>query len=188
MILYHASSTNDIKYLEPRISNHNTPLVYFSSKRENVLVYLSNSIEKFCKESNFNYNGIYSKWGPYGFNKDGIMRIEEYYPNALYETYKGVRGYIYTVSDTKNTEKLNDIPFAYISKEKIKTDSIEHIDDAYKAIEEAVKQGKLIVSKYEDLSENKHKWIEETIKEQYEEAKDHPEYRYFLKNKFPFLT
>lgn len=79
---YHASQTKNIKVLEPRVSNHNIPLIYFSSKRENVLVYLSNAIEKFCKETNFNYNGIYSKWGPYSFTKDGIIQLEEYYPNA----------------------------------------------------------------------------------------------------------
>ena len=58
---YHASQTPKIKELKPRISNHNKPLIYFSNKRENVLVYLSNAIEKYCKENNFNYNGIWSK-------------------------------------------------------------------------------------------------------------------------------
>jgi len=41
---YHASQTANIKVLEPRISNHNIPLIYFSTKRENVLVYLSNAV------------------------------------------------------------------------------------------------------------------------------------------------
>lgn len=46
---YHASRTGNIKKLEPRISNHGIPLVYFSTKPENTLVYLSNAVEKFCK-------------------------------------------------------------------------------------------------------------------------------------------
>ena len=37
---FHASQIEKIKALEPRISNHNIPLIYFSDKRENVLVYL----------------------------------------------------------------------------------------------------------------------------------------------------
>ena len=69
---YHASQIKNIKILEPRISNHNKPLIYFSKKRENVLVYLSNAIEKYAKENGFEYNGIFSKWGPYSF-KDGIF-------------------------------------------------------------------------------------------------------------------
>ena len=47
---FHASQVKGIKVLEPRISNHNIPLVYLSAKRENTLVYLSNAVEKFCKE------------------------------------------------------------------------------------------------------------------------------------------
>ena len=64
---YHASRIKDIKVLEPRKSNHNIPLVYLSVKRENTLVYLSNAVEKFCKEKGFQYEGVWSKWGPYGF-------------------------------------------------------------------------------------------------------------------------
>ena len=40
---YHASSVKGITRLTPQSSNHGIPLVYFSTKRENVLVYLSNS-------------------------------------------------------------------------------------------------------------------------------------------------
>lgn len=88
IIYYHASQVGVIFILEPRVSNHNIPLIYLSKKRENVLVYLSNAIEKYCKEKGFKYNGNYSKWGPYGFSKDGKLYIEEYYPNALINTYK----------------------------------------------------------------------------------------------------
>lgn len=47
---YHASQIAGIEVLEPRTSNHNTPLIYFSTKRENVLVYLSNAIENIVKK------------------------------------------------------------------------------------------------------------------------------------------
>ena len=33
---YHASPFANIRQLEPRISNHGVPLIYFSKKRENV--------------------------------------------------------------------------------------------------------------------------------------------------------
>lgn len=96
---YHASQTPDIKTLEPRVSNHGIPLIYFSEKRENVLVYLSNAIEKYCTETGFSYSGPWEKWGPYGFDRDGRFQFEEYYPNALVDTYKGVSGYIYTADE-----------------------------------------------------------------------------------------
>jgi hypothetical protein len=61
-----------------------------STKRENVLVYLSNAIEKCCREHGFVHEGKWHKWGPYGFTKEGLLSLEEYYPNALEDTYKGV--------------------------------------------------------------------------------------------------
>ena len=82
MTFFHASQIKGIQVLEPRISNHNLPLIYFSGKRENVLVYLSNAVEKTCKEKNFQYTGIWHKWGSYGFTQDGRLQYEEYYPNA----------------------------------------------------------------------------------------------------------
>jgi len=63
---YHASPINGIKQLEPRVSDHGIPLIYFSTKRENVLVYLSNAIEKYCRETGFSYDGKRSKWGRMG--------------------------------------------------------------------------------------------------------------------------
>ena len=58
-MFYHASQTAGIKTLKPRISNHDKPLVYFSSKRENTLVYLSNAVEKFCHETGISHDGPY---------------------------------------------------------------------------------------------------------------------------------
>ncbi len=65
---YHASPIQGISRLEPRVSNHGIPLIYFSKKRENVLVYLSNAVEKYCRDTGFSYDGKWEKWGPYGFN------------------------------------------------------------------------------------------------------------------------
>lgn len=55
-MFFHASQIGKIKILEPRIPNHNIPLIYFSDKRENVLVYLSNAVEKVCKEKHFKFS------------------------------------------------------------------------------------------------------------------------------------
>ncbi len=61
-LFFHASQVANIMVLEPRISNHGVPLLYFSRKRENVLVYLSNAIEKYCKDTGFAYDGKWQKW------------------------------------------------------------------------------------------------------------------------------
>ena len=63
MTFFHASQIKGIQVLEPRISNHNLPLIYFSGKRENVLVYLSNAVEKTCKEKKFSVYGNLAQVG-----------------------------------------------------------------------------------------------------------------------------
>ncbi len=184
---YHASQVKNIKVLEPRISNHGEPLVYFSDKRENVLVYLSNAIEKYCKDTNYDYDGIYKKWGPYSFTKDGRLQMEEYYPNATYETYKGVCAYIYHIKDVPDIEPLSDIPHAYKTKTSTLVDSVEYIPDAYDEIMKEVEKGNILLTKYNEFINKKKDWLEKTILKEYEESANHPEYRYFLKSKFPFL-
>lgn len=184
---YHASQKKNIKVLEPRISNHNKPLVYFSNKKENVLVYLSNAVEKFCKENNFKYNGIWSKWASYGFTKDGILEIQEYYPNATYETYKGVSGYIYSVKDIPGIEKQENIPNAFHTNKSVNVYDCEYIDDAYERIQDEIRKGNIFLVKYEDFIKEKKDWLYKVIQKEYDEAIDHPEYRYFLTNKFPFI-
>ena len=182
---YHASQVKDIKELKPRISNHGVPLIYFSKKRENVLVYLSNAVEKYCKETDFEYSGTWSKWGPYGFENDGRLRLEEYYPNALERTYKGVSGYIYHVSTVEDSGFEVQIPDAATSKVPVRVDGFEFVPDAYEAILEAEKEGLIVIERYPDLSEKKKLWIEQTVKSEYESAGNHPEYRHFLKGNFP---
>lgn len=150
MTFFHASQTKNIKNLKPNISNHNIPLIYFSDKRENVLVYLSNAIEKFCKEKHFKFEGFWHKWGPYGFDKDGRLCLEEYYPNALKETYSGVKGYIYSCDSISTYKELNiQIPNAYISDRPTKVEHCEYVSDAYYEIIKAEQEGLITICRTE---------------------------------------
>ena len=182
---YHASPTGGIEQLEPRVSNHGILLIYFSKKRENVLVYLSNAIEKYCRETGFTYNGRCQKWGPYGFNKDGILRLEEYYPNALETTYKGVSGYIYSAESITESDFDVQIPDAATSRLPVKVTGTEFVPDAFEAILEAEKDGLISILRYEEMSDKMKEWICKTIIEEYEGAAGHPEYRHFLEGNFP---
>ncbi|MDO4962594.1 MAG: hypothetical protein Q4E75_00615 [bacterium] len=181
---YHASQVKDIKELVPHISNHKKPLIYFSEKRENVLVYLSNAVEKFCKENNFKWDEGWNKWASYGFDKDGIERIEEYYPNALEETYKGVSGYIYSVEIIENINKQEDIPFAYTTSDSVKVDGCEYIKDAYEAILEEEKKGNIRIVRYVEFVKTKKEWLYKVIKREYNDPNITLDYKYFLENKF----
>ena len=181
---YHASPIGGITQLEPRVSNHGIPLVYFSRKRENVLVYLSNAIEKYCRETGFPYDGNWQKWGPYGFDKDGRFRFEEYYPNALISTYKGVSGYIYSVEEITDSGFAVQIPDAATSSIPVKVLNSEYVPDAYEAILQAERDELITILRYEEMPESMRVWNEKTIRKEYEEAVGHPEYRHFLKGNF----
>lgn len=185
-LFYHASPVDGIEILEPNVSNHNEPLLYFSDKRENVLVYLSNAVEKFCKETGFLHTGKWHKWASYGFDKNGIMQLDEYYPHALEDTYKGVSGYIYSADSLGETKDIQ-IPNAFATCCKVPVLDIEYIEDAYAEILKAEKDGLIKVRRYDELSDNMHAWIEQTIRNEYKKAENEPDYRYFLKAKFDFF-
>lgn len=182
---YHASQVKGIVQLKPHVSNHGIPLIYFSKKRENVLVYLSNAIEKYCRETGFSYDGEWEKWGSYGFTKDGRQRLEEYYPNALISTYKGVSGYIYSVKAIIDSGFEVQIPDAATSAESVDVTDVEFIPDAYEAILQAEKDGLITIVRYEEMSDKMREWNQRIIKEEYEKAEGHPEYRHFLCGNFP---
>ena len=185
---FHASQIEKIKTLEPRISNHNIPLIYFSDKRENVLMYLSNAVEKVCKEGNFTFNGLWYKWCSYGFEKDGRLRFEEYYPNALEDTYKGIKGYIYSCNKIEPYQKLDiKIPNAFISAEKTTIDNCEFIPDAYNEIIKAEANGLITILRYDDFISNikRKEWLEKVIIDEYQSrGTQHPDYRFFLESRF----
>lgn len=183
-MLYHASPIANLTELSPRVSNHGKPLVYLSEKRENVLVYLSNAVEKCCREEGFEHKGTFTKWGSYGFNSEGVLVLDEYYPNATYETYKGVEGYIYRVEESERVRDLESVPFAKVSEEAVRAVSFEYISDAYEALKEAETAGKIVLTRYEDNSSDKSEWIRRTVLAEYREAEEKPEYRFFLERKF----
>ena len=187
-LLYHASQIGNIRILEPRVSNHNTPLLYFSEKRENVLVYLSNAVEKYCKETGFVHNSKWHKWASYGFEPNGTLRLDEYYPNATKDTYKGVSGYIYRSNNICETEKNINISNVITTSKAVPVIGAEFIEDAYAEILKAEKSGLIKIRRFEDMSDKMLAWIKNTIKSEYAQAENEPDYRYFLKAKFPFLS
>lgn len=185
---YHASQTGGIKILEPRVSNHNVPLIYFSLKRENVFVYLSNAIEKYCKESGFVHSGKWHKWASYGFDSDGILVLDEYYPNATEDTYKGVAGYVYSAENVCANEDSININNAVTSSLPVPVSGVEFIEDAYAELLLAEKEGLIKIRRYEEQSDKMIKWIEKTIRDEYKNAENEADYRHFLKAKFSFLN
>ena len=177
---YHASQTPGLTVLEPRVSNHGTPLVYASGKRENVLVYLSNAIEKHCREIGFSHSGPWQKWASYGFSK-GKLVLQEYWPDATRETYAGVGGYIYTVEGVFTPQK--DIPDAYTACTPVTVVDCEWVPDAYLELLQAEKEGKLRLMTYSENNAAMMAWLRDTLRKEYRQT-DAPDYRRFLLDHF----
>ena len=184
-MLYHASQTPQIKTLEPRVSNDGVPRIYCSDKRENVLVYLSNAVEKTCKEHSFFHTGKWQKWASYGFAQDGRLRFEEYYENALADTYAGVSGYIYSVGKTDALQPLKNIRNAYFAETPLPVISCEFVPDAMDAMLSAEREGKIVITRFAELSDRMREWLRRTTLDEYRRAP--PDYRFFLEQKFPYV-
>lgn len=63
--------------------------------------------------------------------KTGRQRLEEYYPNALASTYKGVSGYIYFTETIIPSDFALQIPEAAASSEPVVIAGAEFVPDAY---------------------------------------------------------
>ena len=184
---YHASSVEGLKVLKPHISNHGKSLVYFSSKRENILVYLSNAVEKHIKDKYNRPLNKYTKWASYGITTDGRVRVEEYYPNATIETFKGVSGYIYSVNQLDDAKPLKGIQDVYVTQDEVLIDGCEYIADAYEELLKAEQEGKIVIERFETITEQKQKWIEKSILNEYDNT-DNDDYKEFLLDKFVWLN
>lgn len=184
-MFYHASPMGGLEVLTPHVSNHGRPLLYLSRKRENVLVYLSNAVEKYCRETGFVHQGPFYKWASYGFTREGVLRLEEYYPHATEDTYRGVSGYIYSMEDAPGAQDQPDIPGAVITEESARPIRCEFVPDAYEAIMAAVAAGQITLQRYEENSPGMLAWIDRVTREEYAAMADHPEYLHFLRGKLP---
>ena len=185
-IYYHASPVPDLTILEPRDAGAG-PRLYFSAARENTLVYLSNPVERFCRETGFPWKGPFQKWATYGFDCAGLPVLEEYYPGYFQETFGGVPGYIYSAVKVPDPRPMREIPRGYWTDGRVAVEQIEAVPDALAAMEEAARRGLMRLKSYDAHPPRVRRWIEETVRREYEAGGGHPEYRAFLRAKFPFL-
>ena len=81
-----------------------------------------------------------------------------------------------------------DIPCAVISERPVSVSDCEYVPDAYEAIQTAIQNNEIVFQKYEDNDPAMLRWIEATIKAEYQNAEQHPDYRAFLRSKFSFLS
>ena len=103
---------------------------------------------------------------------------------ALEETYAGVSGYIYTAEKVTRRGHPIPIPGTVTSRGAVPVAGCEFIPDAWAAIRRAESEGLLVLRRYDEMTEDELDWMRRTVREEYLQAADHPEYRHFLQAKF----
>jgi len=190
-IYYHGSKTPGIQTLYPNLSIHGEKYVYLTTKKEVALMYTVNAIESFFEKHNLVKPNQFHPWFPYGF-KHGILQINEYYPNAFEETYKGKSGYLYTCSEPlHDISNQTNIFCAITTKEKIEVLKETFIEDIYAELLELESKGLIMIKRYKDWTDKQLKGIEQSILDEIErlDLLNQPDHHYtiFLRHKFPNL-
>ena len=145
-------------------------------------MYLSNAIEKFCKEKHLSLRASGINGDRMDLIKDGRLCLEEYYPNALKETYSGVKGYIYSCDSISTYKELNiQIPNAYISDRPTKVEHCEYVSDAYYEIIKAEQEGLITICRYDEFIKKRKEWLQKTIRDEFANSLLAPDYRFSLK-------
>lgn len=173
---YHGSSIKGLKTLTPYISEHEKSYIYFATNPVVATFYMVHIVER-------PYN-----WFTYGFNEEGVPVYTEYYPNALFDGYDGKTGYLYECSEIDNVENPTNINCACVCDTTVVVDKCTEIKDIYEALLNYEKQGKLIIRRYETLSEKMLEFIEKTVRDEIKEnnLKNNGDLSYslFLKKNF----
>lgn len=182
MILYHGSRTKGIEILEPRLADHGQPYIYLSTIETVAALYLCNAVER----------PYY--WFPYGFRKNtpDVPVYDELYPHALQEVSEGVSGCIYQVdAPEKDVLPFQNIPCARVSVQPLSVSGYRNVDNAYKLLLDYEKRGKLVINRFETMTERHlnfyYGMIQDYIRKKEMYLIPDCSYARFVRSKFPFV-
>jgi len=156
MKFYHGSATKGIKSLAPQANENNNlkePCIYFTQSKALALVYI--------------WDKPY-KWMTFGFNEEGTPVYSESFKGGLEAFYKGVSGVVYEVEEELALSEAVGIQGVAVAYEPVKVSRAIEVKDAYEELLLAEAQGRIIIKRFEDLSEkgkaSNRKMILSTIK------------------------
>lgn len=169
---YHGSPYAGLKVLKPHISNHKKQYVYLTTNEVVALFYT-----------------VKTDWYTYGFDKSTKLPVfTEYYKDELKDLYYGRAGYIYEVENVEFKENPTNISCAFVTEKEVSVKSELKINNLYDKFLEYEKQHKLIIKKYEDLTDNELNNIKKIVINEIREnnlINETSSYSQFIKEKFP---
>lgn len=179
MTFYHGSPIGGLNELQPFLSEHGKPYIYFAT---NPLVALLYAVKPVPKPYSFY---------PYGFDKNGNVIYSEYYENAFYDLYNGKVGYLYECDNLKNIDTPTQINCAYTSTESIKVDRVTMIPDLYVFYKEQEEKGLFRVKAKKDISDKEIKFVFDELRKDIEKSdlEHYPQHAMsvFIQKHFPTI-
>ena len=177
MTLYHGSNIGGLTRLEPYLSEHKKPYVYFSS---NPVVAALYSVKPVPKPFSFY---------PYGFDNNGTVVYSEYYKNAFKDIYGGKSGYLYECENVCEVDNPTLINGVYTVSRAVDISRVLEIEDCYEWLKKYEKNGLFRIKPFEDISEIEMRIVSEDFENYIRnyDLKNHPdcEMSIFIKTNFP---
>ena len=176
--LYHGSSTGGIQTLQPFTADHGKPYVYFSTSDVSAALYAARVIER----------PYY--WVPYGYDAQGKVTYTEVWKNAFTEAFSGKSGYLYCCeADDKKLLRFPTHHSLRLSPEPVAVAHAEKIDDLHAWLLQREREGKLIIQRYESLSQDQlslwHGMVLEELIDRYSGIAQSNPYTQFVQEKLP---
>ena len=141
MLLYHGSSTSDLKTLNPFTADHGKPYVYFSTDAVSAGFHAVSLVER----------PFY--WFPYGYDASGKPFYSEVYPNAFADAYQNKAGFIYVCDiEDKRLLRFPSNQNTRLSTEPVAVSRIERIDNLYAWFLQREHDGKLVIQRFSELT------------------------------------
>ena len=180
MHLFHGSNTFNLKTLVPHLADHDHPYIYLSENQVVAGFYLANGVER----------PYY--WFPYCFTENKTPIYHEIYPDALKEVSEGLSGVIYELDPPEAIlQPFKNIPGAWLGMEPIAITEETIIPNCYLWFLTMERQGKLVISRFENKSQKALDWwynmIFEYIREKNMIHTPDCSYAQFVKKKFPWV-
>lgn len=177
MTLFHGSPTGGLTELQPFLSEHGKPYLYFATNPLVALLYAAKPVPK-----PFSFY-------PYGFDKDGTVVYSEYFENAFYELYHGRAGYLYERDHVSGLENPTQINCAYTTTEPVKIDRVTKIDDLYEYFMEQARQGLFRVKRRDEISDKEMNFVLDEFRKDMEnhdlKRDSEHEMSHFIEEHFP---
>lgn len=148
MPYYHCSPVAGLVILEPRkpASFDKPAAVYLTMLLPMALMY-----------------GVRNYEYTYGYTREGQIYLDEYFPDALEELYRGKSASLYICAP--ETVETTRIPNEAVSEREVPVLEEIHIPDVCEALLEQERLGTLVIHRYGEISEKQLAWIRKVEKE-----------------------